>query len=64
MDSEITGYGVTGVDVYGKRFKRTYPITTTKLAAYRWASSINLWRGTLWEYHADGTRSIIRKVWN
>jgi hypothetical protein len=58
IEPAVVHYEVTGVLVNGKRFK---PIITTSLDH---ALSINLYRGTVWEFREDGTRKIITRVWN
>ncbi len=51
-------YVVTGVDVYGKRFKLVY-------TNYIHANCINLYRGSLWEEHrATGKRKLLKRVYN
>jgi hypothetical protein len=51
-------YEVTGVDVYGKRFKLVY-------TSYMMAMCINLWRGSVWERScATSPRKLIKRVWN
>lgn len=53
----MTKYKVTGVLTNGRRFSA---IHTTNL---RYALSINLYRGTVWE-EVDGHWRKIREVWN
>lgn len=50
-------YHVTGVDVYGKRFKLVY-------SNFIQATCINLYRGSLWGVKADGTRKLLKQVFN
>jgi len=51
-------YVVTGTDVYGKRFRKTY-------ASLLYASYINVYRGSLWaECVATGKRKLIRQYYN
>lgn len=50
-------YHVTGVDVYGRRFKI---ITTNRLHAF----GINLFKGSVWEVKSDGSRKLLSRVWN
>lgn len=49
-------YVVTGVDVYGKRFRFR---TENKIHAM----GINLYRGSVWIV-TDGKRKLIKRVWN
>ncbi len=51
------GFDVTGVDVYGKRFKQHY---TNAAVAF----AINLWNGSVWGIRADGTRQRLKRVVN
>jgi len=52
-------YHVTGVDVHGKRFKKVYgPVD------WMWASNINLFRGSIWGVRSNGTRKLLRRVYN
>lgn len=50
-------YEITGVDVDGKRFKIA---TDNRIHA----EGINLWRGSIWLRDPDGTRTLLRRVWN
>lgn len=50
-------YCVTGVDVYGRRFK----ITTTN---YIHAMGINLWQGSRWLVLPSGKKKLIVRVYN
>ena len=51
-------YHVTGVDVYGKRFKI---VTSNPMHAL----GINLWRGSVWQIKAgQKKRRKIKEVWN
>lgn len=50
-------YHVTGVDVYGKRFK----IVTS---SPRHCMGINLWRGSRWQVQPNGKRKLIERVYN
>ena len=52
-----TTYEITGVDVYGRRFKI---VTTNAIHAL----GINLYRGTLWERRGDGPRRMVYRAWN
>ena len=58
MSAPAVKYEVTGVDVYGKRFKKVY-------LDPRWAFGINLWRGSVWERDvATGKRRLLKRVDN
>lgn len=48
-------YHVTGVDVYGRRFKLVY----TRLMHAR---MINLHRGSIWQVDRRGRRKLIERV--
>jgi hypothetical protein len=51
-------YVITGVDVYGKRFRRIFDNLF-------YASHINLYRGSLWAQCLDtGKRKLIRSTYN
>lgn len=53
--SEYSSFVVTGVRLNGQRFT----ITTTN---YRYASAINVWRGSLWGVRVDtGRRQLITR---
>ena len=52
-------YHVTGVDVYGKRFK----IVTDNRNSAIHAMYINLYRGSVWLVE-DGKRKLIKRVYN
>jgi len=54
-------YVVTGIDVYGKRFRLRYPPTTP---GWMTADGINLYRGTVWLEEANGRRHRLKSVWN
>jgi len=56
-EEDYVSYDVTGVDVYGKRFK----ISTSDA---RHAAGINLWRGTKWGVKKDGTRKKLVEICN
>lgn len=58
-DEQDRLYHVTGVDVYGRRFKRI--ATSNRIHAL----SINLYRGTVWEVDKEtGKRKVMVQVWN
>ena len=51
-------YVVTGMTVYGRRFKKA-----TAIAAH--AFGINLWNGSIWGIRKDnGKRELLRRVMN
>lgn len=50
-------YKVTGVDVYGKRFRMVF---TNRMHAM----GINLFRGSVWEETSTGKWKRIKEVWN
>jgi hypothetical protein len=50
-------YEVTGVDVYGKRFKGIY----TRYALLR---HIHIHNGTFWQRNDDGSRTLLWRVRN
>ena len=50
-------FEVTGVTRNGKRFKQYY---SNSFHAY----CINLYRGSVWMRKADGTRVLLKRVWN
>jgi hypothetical protein len=50
-------YHVTGVDVYGKRFK----IITTN---WYHADGINLFNGSVWAVDTKGRRKLVKRVKN
>ena len=55
--ADFVGYVVTGITTDGKRFR--------KLALnWYYANSINLWRGSVWGYKADGHRTLLKRVTN
>jgi hypothetical protein len=47
---DYTSFVITGVDVYGKRFKRTY---NADVPGFRTATMINVFNGTLWGVRSD-----------
>ena len=51
-------YVVTGTLVNGRRFQAIH----TK--NYNYAMSINLYRGSVWEMQSDGSRKLLKRVWN
>jgi hypothetical protein len=53
----IKEFHVTGVDVYGKRFK----IVSKH---FQHAKGINLYRGSVWLVNTDGRRKLLWRVWN
>jgi hypothetical protein len=57
-DKFVLRYEITGV-LY--QSTRRFKIVSTSLA---YALGINLWRGTVWACHADGTRRIVNRVYN
>lgn len=50
-------FDVTGVDRNNKRFKKTY-------SDPRFAFGINLWRGSVWGVTIEGTRKLLKRVYN
>jgi hypothetical protein len=50
-------YHVTGVTVRGARFKRVYE-------RWIWANGINLYKGSVWGVREDGTRKLLKRVYN
>lgn len=50
-------YHVTGVDVYGKRFKQVHKDA-------RWALGVNLYRGTVWGVLPTGRRIKLKEAFN
>jgi len=50
-------YKVTGVDVYGRRFRMVF---TNRMHAM----GINLFRGSVWEETSTGKWKRIKEVWN
>jgi len=50
----VQTYHVTGVDVYGKRFKI---VTDNAIHAF----GINLFRGSVWEVDKNGKRKLLRR---
>lgn len=55
--SQAKHYEVTGVDRYGKRFKRTN-------LTYLQMMNLNIWRGTKWLVRYDGKRERVTTVYN
>jgi hypothetical protein len=51
-------YIVTGILTNGRRFKAIH----TK--SYKHAMGINLYRGSVWERQSDGSRKLLKRVWN
>lgn len=51
-------YVVTGVDVYGKRFQRTFGKD-----GLHWALGVNLYRGSVWAVYS-GSRNLIKRAYN
>ena len=59
---DYTSFVVTGVDVYGKRFRRTYNADKPGFYTAMW---INLYRGNVWGVRADnGKRKLLKTVYN
>ena len=58
--ADVARFEVTGVDVYGKRFKQVYGPTAS---GFKWAMGINLWRGSVWARKHNGKRKLIKHVW-
>lgn len=56
-DNPGSTFDVTGVDVYGRRFKKSY-------SNVNWAWGINLYRGSVWIVFPSGKRKKIRSVYN
>ena len=50
-------YIVTGVDVYGKRFRMGF-------ASEQMAMGINLWNGSVWWESESGKRTLLKRVYN
>jgi hypothetical protein len=57
----FTGFIVTGVDARGVRFKQHYGPTN---AGAMTAFGINLYAGSVWGVRLDGTRHLLKRVWN
>lgn len=51
-------YVVTGVLANGRRFKAIHT------PSYQHAMGINLYRGSVWEKQSDGSRKLLKRVWN
>ncbi len=54
---EFVEFHVTGVDVYGKRFKQVHKYA-------RWAFGVNLYKGTVWGVLPTGRRIKLKEAWN
>lgn len=48
---------ITGIDVYGKRFRIH---TSSAMHAF----GINLWRGSVWKILENGKRKLLKRVYN
>ena len=55
--TEFMKYMVTGIDMRGRRFKKTY-------SKYIHAACINLYRGSIWGVSQDGKRTLLNRVYN
>lgn len=55
--AEFSFFHVTGTDLYGRRFRLVYK---SAIGAF----GINLWCGSVWGVREDGTRKLLRRVWN
>lgn len=58
---DYLGFDVTGTDVYGRRFKRSY---SSNKAGFFTAFGINLHNGSVWGVRKDGTRKLLKRVYN
>jgi hypothetical protein len=54
-------FDVTGVTVYGKRFKLRYSATRT---GFYTAFGINLYQGSVWGVKSNGKRVLLNRVYN
>lgn len=55
--ADFVGYIITGVLTNGQRFRK---LTLN----WHHANGINLWRGSVWGYKADGHRTLLKRVTN
>ena len=52
-------FHVTGKKVNGSRFKLVY---NADRPGFHTAFGINLWSGSVWGVHSDGTRKLLRRA--
>lgn len=60
----ITRFVVTGVDVRGKRFVKSYSCGENGRTAHETAMMINLYKGSVWAELDSGKRKLLKRVYN
>lgn len=60
----IKSFIVTGITIDNKRFVKRYSCGENNRTAFETAMMINLYRGSVWAEFENGTRKLLKRVYN